>query len=211
MNGSSVVGLFFVETLSNTLQGSKKTREKLIQRRICVSFLISWWCVIHKLYFWWPMTLRKWEKRTFLFFPESCLFNLLVLGGFLWFTMVCFFSVWLLVIEEVHVWWFMESDIFFLMISQACKIWMMKFYPLSQWLGCCPNDLDVVPKTWMLSQVGQYPELSQLLHSMFQPQNLMPICFSLTFSKGGRKNIPTHSQEKTWRAFFWSRGWKSSY
>lgn len=136
------LGCFFlVETLSNTLRGSKKNTRKPIQGCNLCFFLDDVWFIILLM----TNNSKKVGKRTFLFFPESCLFNLLVLGGFLWFMMGCFFYVWLLVIEEVHVWWFVESDIFFLMISQACKIWMMKFYPLSQWLGCCPNDLDVVP------------------------------------------------------------------
>ena len=138
MNGSSVFGLFFlVETLSNTLRGSKKTRENRSKVAICVSFLM----MCDSLYFWWPMTLRKWEKMTFIFFPESYLFNLLVLGGFLWFMMVCFFYVWLLVIEEV---W--ESDMFF-------SSWFRKLARYGWWNSTlCPNDLDVVPMTWMLSQ-----------------------------------------------------------
>ena len=196
MNGSSVFGLFFlVETLSNTLRGSKKNTRKPIQGCNLCFFLDDVWFIILLM----TNDSKNVGQKDLSIFPRIMFFNLLVLGGFLWFMMVCFFSVWLLVID---VWWFVESDIFFLMISQACKIWMMKFYPLSQWLGCRPNDLDVVPMTWMLSQVGQYPELSQLLHSMFQPQNLMPIAFRWHVQKGEEKTSQHIPKKKPGGHFF---------
>lgn len=163
MNGSSV------ETLSNTLRGSKK-HEKT-DPRLQFAFL-SWWCVIHYTFDdQWLQESGK--KRTFLFFPESCFL-------IFWFW-VDFYDLWWCVSFLCDCLWLRKFEKVTYFSS-----WFRKLARYGWWNSTlCPNDLDVVPMTWMLSQVGQYPELSQLLHSMFQPQ------------KGKKKTLPTkRAQEK---------------
>ena len=199
MNGSSVFGLFFlVETLSNTLRGSKKNTRKPIQGCNLCFFLDDVWFIILLM----TNDSKNVGQKDLSIFPRIMFFNLLVLGGFLWFMMVCFFSVWLLVID---VWWFVESDIFFLMISQACKIWMMKFYPLS-------NDLDVVPMTWMLSQwLGCCPRWGNIQNCRScctQCSNLKIWC-RLLFAdmfKRGKKKHPNTFPRKNLEGIFLAQG-----
>ena len=86
---------------------------------------------------------KKVKKRTFLFFPESCFL-------IFWFW-VDFYDLWWCVSFMCDCLWLRRFDDLWKVTYFSS--WFRKLARYGWWNSTlCPNDLDVVPMTWMLSQ-----------------------------------------------------------
>lgn len=145
---------------------------------------------------------KKVKKRTFLFFPESC------------------FLIFLFWVDFYDLWWCVSfpCDCLWLMFDDLWKVtyfssWFRKLARYGWWNSTlCPNDLDVVPMTWMLSQwLGCCPRWGNIQNCRScctQCSNLKIWC-RLLFAdmfKRGKKKHPNTFPRKNLEGIFLAQG-----